>query len=110
MATHVANTSLNHSDTNGADSVLAPGIVRNPQRMSGRATLQGTRITVATVLRRLAAGRIIDDVLVDYPHLTRQHILGAITYAAQLVEANDPPLFDIASLTDLPPETIIVTD
>ena len=88
------------------DMPLAPGIVRNPARMSGRATIAGTRITVANVLARIAAGQTLEDVLSAYPHLTHQHILDALAYAAQLVEANDPPVFDVASSPDLPEETI----
>jgi len=107
MTSHIANTPINHSNMNNADTPLAPGVVRNPRRMSGRATVEGTRITVANIMRRLAAGQTIDDVRTDYPHLTRQHILNALGYATQLVEANDPPPFDIASLPDAPAETVI---
>jgi len=78
--------------------------------MSGRATVQGTRITVANIMRRLAAGQTIDDVRGAYPHLTRQQILDALGYATYLVEANDPVPFDLASLPDAPSETIIELD
>ena len=91
----------------GNDKLIAPGVVRNPQRMSGHATGEGTRITVANVMRRLAAGQTIDDVRNDYPHLTRQQILHALSYATQLVEANDPAPFDISSLPDVPEETVV---
>lgn len=68
-----------------ADTQLAPGIVTNPERQGGRPTITGTRITVEIILDKLAAGRTIDDILVDYPHLTRRQILDAIAFAAQLV-------------------------
>lgn len=68
-----------------ADIQLAPGIVTNPERMRGRPTIAGTRITVELILDKLAAGSTIDDILVDYPHLTRQMVLDAIAFAAQLV-------------------------
>ncbi len=70
-----------------ADTQIAPGIVTNPQRQGGRPTIQGTRITVELVLDQLAAGHSIEDILTDYPHLTREHVLHAIAYAAQLVHA-----------------------
>lgn len=91
------------------DMILAPGIVRNTGRMSGRATLAGTRITVSNILRRLAGGQTEEDVLRAYPHLTHRQILDAFNYGAQLVEANDPALFDIDSLPDIPEETIVET-
>ena len=68
-----------------ADTQVAPGIVTNPERQGGRPTVAGTRITVEIILDKLAAGRTIDDILVDYPHLTRQKVLDAIAFAAQLV-------------------------
>lgn len=63
-----------------ADTQLAPGIVTNPERMGGRPTIAGTRITAEIILDKLAPGRTIDDILVDYPHLTRQQILDAIAF------------------------------
>ena len=72
------------------DTRLAPGIVTNPLRQGGRPTLAGTRITVELVLDKLAADQTIDDILADYPHLTREQILNAIAYAAQLVHSQLP--------------------
>lgn len=72
------------------DIQLAPGIVTNPERMGGRPTIAGTRITVEIILEKLAAGRSIDDILADYPHLTRQKVLDAIAFAAQLVRQVAP--------------------
>jgi len=69
------------------DIILAPGIVSNPARQGGRPTIAGTRITVELVLDKLAADQTIDDILADYPHLSREQILNAIAYAAQLVHA-----------------------
>jgi uncharacterized protein (DUF433 family) len=46
------------------DTVLAPGIVMNPERQGGRPTVAGTRITVEHLLDKHAAGRSIDDILV----------------------------------------------
>jgi uncharacterized protein (DUF433 family) len=63
------------------DTVLAPGIVMNPERQGGRPTVAGTRITVEHLLDKHAAGRSIDDILVDYPHLQREQVLDAIAYA-----------------------------
>jgi uncharacterized protein (DUF433 family) len=37
------------------------------------------------VLDKLAAGWSVDDILTDWPHRTREQVLSAIAYAAQLV-------------------------
>lgn len=66
-----------------ADTQLAPGIVANPERMGGRPTIAGTRITVEVILDKLAASRTIDDILVDYPHLTRQQVRDAFAFGVR---------------------------
>jgi|SRR5690348_17551831 uncharacterized protein (DUF433 family) len=67
------------------DIEIAPGIVTNPTRRRGKPTLAGSRITVEEVMRKLAAGRSVDDILASWPHLTREQVLAAIEYAHQLV-------------------------
>jgi uncharacterized protein (DUF433 family) len=72
------------------DTIVAPGIVTNPGRRRGKPTIAGTRITAEEVLDKLAAGWSVDDILVDWPHLTREQVLHAIAYAAQLVHEHAP--------------------
>jgi len=52
----------------------------------GDPCFKGTRIMVHLVLETLAADESIDDVLKDYPALTRAHIQAALMYAAKAVE------------------------
>ena len=73
-----------------ADTTIAPGIVINPARRRGKPTLAGTRITVEEVLSKLAADWSIEEILGAWPHLTREQILQAIAYAAQLVRQQTP--------------------
>jgi hypothetical protein len=40
------------------------------------------RITVYDVLSYLAAGMTVEEVLVDFPYLTREDILACLAYAA----------------------------
>jgi uncharacterized protein (DUF433 family) len=68
-----------------ADTTVAPGIVINPERRRGKPTLAGTRIAVEEVMSKLASGWSIDEIVQAWPHLTREQILQAIAYAAQLV-------------------------
>ena len=42
-------------------------------------------ITVEQILDKLEAGEDIDDILQDWPHLTREGIMQATAYARQLV-------------------------
>jgi uncharacterized protein (DUF433 family) len=60
-------------------------IVINPEICSGRPIIKGTRITAQTILEFLGAGDSIEDVLDEYPHLTREDVLACIQYSARLM-------------------------
>lgn len=50
---------------------------------SGKACLVGTRVTPTDVLEYLAGGMTEDEVLRDFPSLTRDHIRAVLAYAAE---------------------------
>lgn len=58
----------------------------NPKICHGQACIKGTRIPVHQILHMLANGDTIEDLLEDYPSLTREDILACIDYAASLTE------------------------
>ena len=62
-----------------------PLITSDPQIMVGKPIIRGTRITVELILRKIAAGQTIDQILADYPHLTREGIVAALEFAADSV-------------------------
>lgn len=66
-------------------------IIRNPEVMLGKPTLKGTRITVELILRKLAAGYSVDDILTSYPHLQRDQIFAVFAYMADVI-ANEEVL------------------
>ena len=51
---------------------LAPMIVADKQTLGGKPRVKGTRISVALVLEQMSYGRTIDDLLQNYPTLTRE--------------------------------------
>jgi uncharacterized protein (DUF433 family) len=57
-------------------------ITLEPGKRSGKPCIRGLRITVYDVLSYLAAGMTIDEVLDDFPTLTRDDILACLSYAA----------------------------
>ncbi len=61
-------------------------ITINPKVMAGKPVIKGTRITVDLILRQLAQGLTIEEILDNYPHLKREDILAAIAYATQIIE------------------------
>jgi len=55
----------------------------NPDKRFGKPCVRETRITVYDVLGWLSAGMTYDDILTDFPELTRQDILACLAFAAQ---------------------------
>lgn len=55
----------------------------DPAIMMGKPVIRGTRITVELILDLLGAGDSIDDVLLAYPNLTREHVLAALKCASR---------------------------
>ena len=58
----------------------------NPQVCHGQACIQGTRIPVHQILRMLACGDSVEDLLQGYPSITREDILSCFDYVASLAE------------------------
>lgn len=62
-----------------------PLIERNPQIMLGKPVIKGTRITVELLMRKLADGFTVDDILEMYPHLNLGQVQAAFAYAADKI-------------------------
>ena len=64
----------------------------DPKICHGQACVKGTRIPVHQIVRMLANGDTIEELLQDYPSLTREDILACLDYAASLAEEQVTPL------------------
>ena len=51
-------------------------------KRSGKPCIRNMRITVEDILRWLSSGMSIDDILADFPELTREDILVALEFSA----------------------------
>ncbi len=60
-------------------------IERNPDVMMGKPIIKGTRITVELIVRKIADGFTIPDILVGYPHLTEDGVKAALEFAADMI-------------------------
>ncbi len=60
-----------------------PRISIDPNVKFGKPVIAGTRIHVELLLKLLAKGRTIEDLLAAYPKLTRDDILAAQAFAAE---------------------------
>ena len=57
----------------------------NPAVMLGKPVIRGTRIPVELLLRKLAEGATIEDLLNAYPRLTADDVRAALAYAADTI-------------------------
>jgi uncharacterized protein (DUF433 family) len=64
-------------------------IVVDPKIMAGKPVIKGTRIPVDAILRALAEGLNVEELLEDYPQLTREDMRAALIYSAKLVSSED---------------------
>jgi len=64
-------------------------IIVDPRIMVGKPIIKGTRIPVDAIIRRLAEGLSIDEILEEYPMLTREDIKAALRYAADVLSGEE---------------------
>lgn len=60
-------------------------IIRDPKILGGKPIIKGTRISVALVVKKIAAGHTVGTLIEAYPHLNAEQITAALNYAADLV-------------------------
>jgi uncharacterized protein (DUF433 family) len=68
--------------TPGHDVQWQDRIVVDPEIRSGKPRIKGTRITVYDILEYLAGGMSEDEILTDFPDLTRDDIRASLAFAA----------------------------
>jgi uncharacterized protein (DUF433 family) len=64
-------------------------IAIDPRVMLGKPVVRGTRITVEILLEKIAAGCSVDEVLADYPTLSREDVLAAVAYAREALGTDE---------------------
>ena len=60
-------------------------ITINPNVCLGQPTIRGMRITISVILKMLASGKSIQEVLKAYPELEPEDVRQAMQYAAWIV-------------------------
>jgi uncharacterized protein (DUF433 family) len=61
---------------------LTEVIVTRPGVRSGKPCFVGTRIAVYDVLEYLASGMSTEEIVAEFPELSREHVLAALEFAA----------------------------
>lgn len=60
-------------------------IILDSTVMLGKPVIAGTRITVEHVLKLVAQGLTVKEILEDYPHLTEKDIKACLSYASNKI-------------------------
>ena len=67
-------------------------ITIDPNICHGQACIKGTRIPAHQIIGMLANGDTIEELLKEYPSVTREDILACLDYAASLAEEQITPI------------------
>ena len=67
------------------ESPMKSSITVDPDICNGKPIIAGTRISVQTVMEFLAAGDSIEEILEEYPSLSREDIYTCLQFATKLM-------------------------
>jgi len=67
------------------DDTMRERIEINPDVMAGKPVIKGTRVPVDMILKLVAQGMSFEEILEDYPRLTREDIQAALLYGSEVV-------------------------
>ncbi len=62
-------------------AVTEPLITTDPARVGGTPVFAGTRVPVQTLMDYLEGGDSLDDFLMDFPSVTREHAIAVLEVA-----------------------------
>ncbi len=63
----------------------------DPAVCHGKPVIRNTRVMVSNILGSLAAGESVEQVLQDYPGITREDIQAALEFGSQLAQFESLP-------------------
>ena len=64
-------------------------ITINSKIMMGKPVITGTRIPVDLIIKKLAQNMDVEDVLQDYPRLSKEAISAALRYAGEVISKEE---------------------
>lgn len=64
-------------------------ITINPKIMAGKPVIRGTRVPVDLIIKKLAQNINTEEILKDYPRLTKDSIRAALWYASEVISTEE---------------------
>ncbi len=69
-----------------SEEIIMLRITANPNILGGKPIIKGTRISVEFILQLLASHVTEDEIILDYPHLSKEDIQACLIYAADALK------------------------
>ena len=57
--------------------------------LAGKPIIKGTRISVELILELLSSGMSVQDIIKEYPHLKKEDVLAALSYATRVLRQEE---------------------
>ncbi|MVM37791.1 DUF433 domain-containing protein [Spirosoma sp. HMF3257] len=67
---------------------LRQRILSNPDILTGKPVIAGTRLSVQFIVGLLAKGVTHEEILMEYPYITEEDIRACLSYASQLLDSS----------------------
>ena len=61
-------------------------IIVDPEILAGKPVIKGTRLSVEFILGLLGNGVSMEEILENYPNITKEDILACVAYAADVLQ------------------------
>jgi len=61
-------------------------ITIDPNVCHGKPVIKGTRVLVSNILSALSSGQTIEEILEDYPNISKEDILEALAFGSYLTK------------------------
>lgn len=63
-------------------------ITVDPERLGGKPSIRGLRLSVGMVVQMVAAGKTAEEIVAEYPYLEAKDVRQALAYSADLAESD----------------------
>lgn len=64
-------------------------IIISPDVMLGKPVIKGTRITVEFIVKKMSEGMEVNEIIAEYPPLTRDDIMACLAYSADVISRDE---------------------
>ena len=61
----------------------------SPDIMLGKPVIKGTRITVELIIKKLSEGMEINDIIHEFPQVTRDDVMACLAYSADVISRDE---------------------